>query len=179
MFPCLLVVEQNQTKLCKYRYDNSIYQYGLRLLLELWSLPLLQNLGQLLWCKWFCNWLPLIREIADIQSKYIQQLRELHAQFEMGALTDKEFTDQKLSILDPLKKFKPWVTFSFWHFIIYLHTKWIITGTLCDECMHYNHFLLLHYKKSCMIVSSVVVAFTTASFDFKMPCKAFVSRLQY
>jgi len=49
----------------------------------------------------------LIREIADIQSKYIQQLRELHAQFEMGALTDKEFTDQKLSILDPLKKFKP------------------------------------------------------------------------
>ena len=38
-------------------------------------------------------------KIADIWSKYIQQLRELHALFEMGALTDKEYTDQKLPIL--------------------------------------------------------------------------------
>ena len=45
-------------------------------------------------------------KIADIRSKYIQQLRELHSLFEMGALTDKEFSDQKLPILDQLKKFK-------------------------------------------------------------------------
>ena len=54
-------------------------------------------------------------KIADIRSKYIQQLCELHA---LGALTDKEFNDQKLPILDQLKKFQPWVTLSFWHFII-------------------------------------------------------------
>ena len=46
-------------------------------------------------------------KIDDIRSMYMQQLRELHALFEMGALTDKEFTDQKLPILDQLKKFKP------------------------------------------------------------------------
>lgn len=45
-------------------------------------------------------------KIADIRSKYIQQLRELHSLFEIGALTDKEFADQKLPILEQLKKFK-------------------------------------------------------------------------
>ena len=45
-------------------------------------------------------------KIADVRSKYIQQLRELHSLFEMGALTDKEFSEQKLPIPDQLKKFK-------------------------------------------------------------------------
>jgi len=45
-------------------------------------------------------------KIADVRSKYIQQLRELHSLFEIGALTDKEFSEQKLPILDQLKKFK-------------------------------------------------------------------------
>ena len=45
-------------------------------------------------------------KIADIRSKYIQQLRELHALYEIGALTETEFTKQKLPVLEQLKKFK-------------------------------------------------------------------------
>ena len=43
--------------------------------------------------------------VADIRSKYIQQLRELHSLYEAGALTDREFADQKQPILDHLKTF--------------------------------------------------------------------------
>lgn len=45
-------------------------------------------------------------KIADVRSKYIQQLRELHSLYEIGALTETEFTEQKLPVLEQLKKFK-------------------------------------------------------------------------
>lgn len=45
--------------------------------------------------------------VADIRSKYIQQLRELHSLLEVGVLTETEFVEQKQPILDQLRKFKP------------------------------------------------------------------------
>ena len=48
-------------------------------------------------------------KLADIRSKYIQQMRELHSLYELGALTESEFQEQKKPILLQLKKFTPQV----------------------------------------------------------------------
>ena len=46
-------------------------------------------------------------KLADLRSKYIHQMRELHSLYEMGALTESEFKEQKEPILSQLKKFTP------------------------------------------------------------------------
>ena len=46
-------------------------------------------------------------KIADLRSKYIQQMRELHSLHELGALTESEFKEQKQPILVQLKKITP------------------------------------------------------------------------
>ena len=46
-------------------------------------------------------------KIAELRSKYLQQMKELHGLFETGALTKQEFLDQKVPILDHLKDLTP------------------------------------------------------------------------
>ncbi len=46
-------------------------------------------------------------KVAELRSKYLQQMRELHQLFEAGALTEKEFFDQKSPILDQLTHLNP------------------------------------------------------------------------
>jgi len=46
-------------------------------------------------------------KLADLRSKYIHQMRELHSLYELGALTESEFKEQKEPILSQLKKFTP------------------------------------------------------------------------
>ncbi len=43
-------------------------------------------------------------KIANLRSSYLQQMRELHSLFESGALTESEFQEQKIPILQQLKK---------------------------------------------------------------------------
>ena len=43
-------------------------------------------------------------KIANLRSNYLQQMRDLHALFESGAITECEFREQKLPILDQLKR---------------------------------------------------------------------------
>jgi len=43
-------------------------------------------------------------KVANRRSNYLQQMRDLHSLFESGAITDKEFQEQKVPILDQLKK---------------------------------------------------------------------------
>lgn len=46
-------------------------------------------------------------KIATLRSNYLQQMRDLHLLYESGALTDKEFCEQKIPILEQLKKMTP------------------------------------------------------------------------
>ena len=46
-------------------------------------------------------------KIAGLRSQYLQQMRELHQLFEVGALTEKEFSDQKAPILQQLTRLNP------------------------------------------------------------------------
>ena len=46
-------------------------------------------------------------KIANLRSNYLQQMRDLHLLYESGALTDKEFCEQKIPILEQLKKMSP------------------------------------------------------------------------
>ena len=46
-------------------------------------------------------------KIADVRSKYIYQLKELHSLIEAGALNQAEVLDQKHPILEQLKKPQP------------------------------------------------------------------------
>ena len=43
-------------------------------------------------------------KIANLRSNYLQQMRDLHSLFENGAITECEFQEQKLPILEHLKK---------------------------------------------------------------------------
>ena len=43
-------------------------------------------------------------KIANLRSNYLQQIRDLHSLFENGAITECEFQEQKLPILEHLKK---------------------------------------------------------------------------
>ena len=45
-------------------------------------------------------------KVPELRSKFLQQMRELRSLFETGALT-QQFFDQKLPILDHLKKIYP------------------------------------------------------------------------
>ena len=46
-------------------------------------------------------------KIASLRSNYLQQMRDLHLLYESGALTDKEFCEQKIPILEQLKQMSP------------------------------------------------------------------------
>lgn len=46
-------------------------------------------------------------KVANLRSSYLQQMRELHSLFESGALTQCEFQEQKIPILEQLKKLSP------------------------------------------------------------------------
>jgi len=46
-------------------------------------------------------------KLADLHSRDIHQMRELHSLYELGALTESEFKEQKELILSQLKKFTP------------------------------------------------------------------------
>ena len=46
-------------------------------------------------------------KIANLRSNYLQQLRDLHSLLESGAINDKEFQEQKMPILEQLRKFAP------------------------------------------------------------------------
>ena len=83
----------------------------------------------------------IISLIMAIELSFSRRLLIPTCMFEMGALTDKEFTDQKLPIPDQLKKFKPWVPLSFWCFIafIFIHvSELILVPCMHDKCMHYT-----------------------------------------
>ena len=41
-------------------------------------------------------------KIANLRSNYLQQMRDLHLLFENGAITECEFQEQKLTILEQL-----------------------------------------------------------------------------
>ena len=43
-------------------------------------------------------------KIANLRSNYLQQIRDLHSLYENGAITEIEFQEQKLPILEHLKK---------------------------------------------------------------------------
>ena len=43
-------------------------------------------------------------KIAILRSNYLQQIRDLHSLFENGAITECEFQEQKLAILEHLKE---------------------------------------------------------------------------
>jgi len=43
-------------------------------------------------------------KVANLCSNYFQQMRDLHSLFECGAITDKEFQEQKVPVLDQLKR---------------------------------------------------------------------------
>ena len=43
-------------------------------------------------------------KVANLRSNYHQQIRDLHSLFENGAITECEFQEQKLPILEHLKK---------------------------------------------------------------------------
>ena len=47
------------------------------------------------------------RKLADLRSKYIDQLKKLHSLVEVGALTNEEFAEQKKTILALLKELNP------------------------------------------------------------------------
>ena len=46
-------------------------------------------------------------KIANLRSNYLQQMRDLHSLFEMGALNEAEFLDQKKPIFEQLMKLSP------------------------------------------------------------------------
>lgn len=46
-------------------------------------------------------------KMANLRSNYLQQLRDLHALLENGAINEREFQDQKVTILEQLKKLSP------------------------------------------------------------------------
>jgi hypothetical protein len=39
-------------------------------------------------------------KVANLRSNYLQQIRDLHSLFENGAITEREFQEQNLSILE-------------------------------------------------------------------------------
>ena len=43
-------------------------------------------------------------KIANLRSNYLQQMRDLHSLFENGAITECEFQEQKMPMLEQLKK---------------------------------------------------------------------------
>jgi hypothetical protein len=43
-------------------------------------------------------------KVANLRSNYLQQMRDLHSLYASGALTESEFLDQKMPILEQLKK---------------------------------------------------------------------------
>lgn len=47
------------------------------------------------------------RKLADLTSKYIDQLKELHSLLEVGALTNEEFAEQKAKILAQMRELSP------------------------------------------------------------------------
>ena len=47
------------------------------------------------------------RKLADLRSKYIDQLKELHSLLEVGALTNEEFAEQKQIILAQMRELSP------------------------------------------------------------------------
>ena len=46
-------------------------------------------------------------KVANLRSNYLQQMRDLHSLFESGAITESELQEQKVPILEQLKKFTP------------------------------------------------------------------------
>ena len=46
-------------------------------------------------------------KMANLRSTYLQQLRDLHALLESGAIDEREFREQKDPILEQLKKYSP------------------------------------------------------------------------
>ena len=63
--------------------------------------PVLASPSQLLTCGTSPG------KTADIRSKYLQQIKDLFSLFEAGALTDREFVEQKSTVLEQLKKLTP------------------------------------------------------------------------
>lgn len=47
------------------------------------------------------------RKLADLRSKYIDQLKELYSLLEVGALTNEEFAEQKQTILAQMRELSP------------------------------------------------------------------------
>ena len=43
-------------------------------------------------------------KFVNLRANYLQQIRDLHSLFENGAITECEFQEQKLPILEHLKK---------------------------------------------------------------------------
>ena len=43
-------------------------------------------------------------KVANLRSNYLQQMRDLHSLYATGAQTEREFLDQKMPILEQLKK---------------------------------------------------------------------------
>lgn len=46
-------------------------------------------------------------KLATLRSNYLQQMRDVHALFESGAINEAEFLEQKVPILEQLKTLKP------------------------------------------------------------------------
>ena len=46
-------------------------------------------------------------KVVDLRRNYLEQVKELHSLLECGALTEAEFEEQKVPILEQLKKMKP------------------------------------------------------------------------
>ena len=46
-------------------------------------------------------------KLAELRSKYLQRMRDLHELFSVGALTETEFCDQKAPIFDQLTHLNP------------------------------------------------------------------------
>ena len=46
-------------------------------------------------------------KVANLRSNYLQQMRDLHMLFESGAISEAEFMEQKVPILQQLKRLVP------------------------------------------------------------------------
>jgi hypothetical protein len=67
-------------------------------------------------------------KMANLWSNYLQQLRDLHALLESGAINDSEFQDQKATVLEQLKNYKDhkpstqkWYTSWFYIVLQFMH----------------------------------------------------------
>ena len=46
-------------------------------------------------------------KMANLRSNYLQQIRDFHRLYESGAISEAEFREQKVPILEQLKKLHP------------------------------------------------------------------------